>query len=308
VFRRTLNGETEITDVERGTADYEYDGVPPGRMGEVETRFASQLHIIPAIGTDALVLNTRVAPFNDVRVRRAINYAIDRGKLARLLGQGTRPTCQILPPGLPGYQRYCPYTLDPNATGVWHAPDVAKAQRLIAASHTRGTPITIWDLGPFQTDYTPAYAYLVSLLDKLGYRTRVIDFANNIPAEPQFADSRTRTQAAIANLGAYYPSASQVIKVWFRCQYFIPDSPDNGNLSEFCDHRLDAEINSALAAESNNSPDAAALWAQADRTVTDQAPIVPLTTPSEIDFVSSRVGDYQYSFQQGVLLDQLWVR
>jgi hypothetical protein len=35
--------------------------------------------------------------------------------------------------------------------------------------------------------------------------------------------------------------------------------------------------------------------------------VVPLTTQSAIDFVSARVGDYQYSFQQGVLLDQLWV-
>jgi ABC-type transport system substrate-binding protein len=50
------------------------------------------------------------------------------------------------------------------------------------------------------------------------------------------------------------------------------------------------------------------LWAQADRTVTDQAPVVPLTTGSAIDFVSARVGNYQYSFQQGILLDQLWVR
>ena len=64
----------------------------------------------------------------------------------------------------------------------------------------------------------------------------------------------------------------------------------------------------ALAAESNNSPDAAALLAQADRTVTDQAPVVPLDTPSNIDFVSARVGNYQYSFQQAMLWDQFWVR
>jgi len=88
----------------------------------------------------------------------------------------------------------------------------------------------------------------------------------------------------------------------------VPDSTVNPNGSEFCDPKLDAQMNSALAAESDKSPEAAVLWAQADRTATDDAPAVPLTTPSEIDFVSARVGDYQYSFQQGVLLDQLWVR
>jgi hypothetical protein len=41
---------------------------------------------------------------------------------------------------------------------------------------------------------------------------------------------------------------------------------------------------------------------------TDDAPWVPLTTQSTIDFVSARVGNYQYRFQQGVLVDQLWVR
>jgi peptide/nickel transport system substrate-binding protein len=54
-------------------------------------------------------------------------------------------------------------------------------------------------------------------------------------------------------------------------------------------------------------PRAPGAWAQADRTVTDQA-LVPLDTPSNIDFVSARVGNYQYSFQQAMLWDQLWVR
>ena len=89
----------------------------------------------------------------------------------------------------------------------------------------------------------------------------------------------------------------------------MPDSTGNSNLSEFCDPQLDAEINSALAAESSNSPDTAALWAQADRTVTDEAPVVPLTTESEIDLVSPRVGNYQYSAQADLeLVDQLWLR
>jgi len=254
VFRRTLNGETEITGVERGTADYEYDGVPPDRLAEVQTRYASQLYVNPSIGTDVLILNTRVPPFNDLRVRQAINYAVDRGKLARLLGQGTRPTCQILPPGLPGYQRYCPYTIDPNSAGIWSGPDLAKAERLIAASHTRGIRITIWDLGPFQTYYTPAYGYLVSLLDRLGYPTRVLNFENNIPAGGQAADSRTRVQAAIGEFFPNYASASQILQLGFACRSFVPNWTGNPNQSEFCDHRLDAQINSALRPRATTPP------------------------------------------------------
>jgi peptide/nickel transport system substrate-binding protein len=132
----------------------------------------------------------------------------------------------------------------------------------------------------------------------------------NTNAPLQFADSRTRAQAALSVIGISYPSASQVLQVNFACQSFVPGSPDNANLSEFCDHHLDAQIASALAAESQNSPDAPALWAQADRTVTDQAPAIPLVTPTNIDFLSSRVGNYQYNQYAGtpMLLDQLWVR
>jgi peptide/nickel transport system substrate-binding protein len=36
--------------------------------------------------------------------------------------------------------------------------------------------------------------------------------------------------------------------------------------------------------------------------------MVPLLNPKQVDFVSRRVGDYQYSPQWGVLLDRLWVR
>jgi peptide/nickel transport system substrate-binding protein len=112
ILRRIASPEAEVTAIERGTADNGWDGVPPDRLHEVQTRFASQLYVNPEIAIEALILNTRVAPFNDLRVRRAINYAIDRVKIGRLLGQGADPTCQVLPPNLPGYRRYCPYSLD----------------------------------------------------------------------------------------------------------------------------------------------------------------------------------------------------
>ena len=86
----------------------------PTACSEVQTRFASQLHVNPNDVTILMRLNTRVAPFNDVRVRRALNYAIDRAELARLLGQESRPTCQMLPPYIPGYQPLLPLHAQPQ--------------------------------------------------------------------------------------------------------------------------------------------------------------------------------------------------
>jgi peptide/nickel transport system substrate-binding protein len=309
VYRLLPNLSAEITAIERGRADFTIAGPPPDLVDELQTRFPSQLHLTPGIASvNYLALNTRVAPFTDVRVRRALNYAIDRAKVAGLLGY-TRPSCQLLPPYFPGYRPYCPYTLDPNPAGAWRAPDLYKAERLIAASHTRGTPITIWNFTSqvFGQDLTPIEPYLVSLLDRLGYPTRVENLSG-INAPLRFADSRTRAQAALTGTNPWYPSPSQIIQANFACQSFRPDSTANANLSEFCDHRLDTQIAQALAAESANSPDTASLWAQADRTLTNRAPFVALTIPTTVDFVSGRVGNYQQNFQIGVLEDQLWVR
>jgi YVTN family beta-propeller protein len=316
VLRTGASVEANVTAVEQGGADYTIDPPPPDRLGEIQTRFASQLHVNPNDVTIQMLLNTRVAPFNDVGVRRALNYAVDRAKLVQLLGQDSRPTCQMFPPYIPGYRRYCPYTLHPNAAGTWSAPDLATAERLIAASHTRGTPITIWSQPGYLTDFTTTARYLASLLDRLGYPTRIRTFSAAQFAWGLFADPRTKAQAFLNVATPAWPSASQFLGPNASgaagntsCQSLGANWQSGyGNPTEFCDPQFDATVRSALAADAANSPTATALWAKADRQFTWQAPVLDFVTPSITDFVSSRVGDYQYNAQTGILIDQLWVR
>ncbi|MGN6166759.1 MAG: ABC transporter substrate-binding protein, partial [Solirubrobacteraceae bacterium] len=307
VWRIGASPQAEVTAVEHGHADYTPDLTLANRLRDVKTHFPSLLKENLADETLLLGLNTRVVPFDDLRVRRALNYAVDRAKLAQLLGQDSRPTCQTLPPYIPGYRPYCPYTLNPNHSGIWSGPDLAKARALIATSGTRGTPITIW-IPPASAfgDFNPAGRYLVSLLDQLGYPTHL-----KYNASPhQLADSRTKAQAFLGPLAAAYPAASQYLgpQPGTTCKSFVPDSTSNPNWLEFCDPHFDATVHSALAAEAAGSPRATTLWTAADKQFTDQAPVVAFATPRVIDLVSHRVGDYQYNPQLSVLLDQLWVR
>jgi YVTN family beta-propeller protein len=311
IWRLGGSVDADVTAVEHNHADYTLDPPPPDRLQEVQTRYANQVNINPNIVTAASPLNTRVAPFNDIRVRRALNYAVDRAKVARLLGVDSTPTCQMLPPYIPGYKPYCPYTLDPTAKGGWRAPDMAKARALIAASGTRGDKITIFSSpslipGP---DFDSVGRYIVSLLDRLGYRAKLKWLAANETAYNPF-DSRQKIQDWLGVDWGFAPTASELIgPAWTSCQSFVPDSaPKNGNLPELCDPRLDTIEHSALAAQSTNPADATALWAKADRRLTNDAAYLTLATPSTVDFVSDRVGNYQYNPQLGVLLDQLWVR
>lgn len=312
VWRIGASVEVAVTAVEHGRADYTLDPPPPDRLNELQTRFASQLNVNPNDVTVGWTMNTRVAPFNNLSVRRALNYAVDRGKIAAMLSLDSRPTCQLLPPYIPGYQPRCPYTTNPSGSGLWHAPDLAKAAALIAASRTRGASITVWNQAapPIITTAaaTAISRYLVALLDRLGYRA-TLKTVSTTDTSYQPQNSRLRIQDSLGFSFPGYPAASQLLGPQYTsCQSFLPASANNPNVPELCDPRLDATVRSALAAEAVGSPTATALWAQADRQLTDQAPAVELVTPSTVDLVSHRVGNYQYNPQQGVLIDQLWVR
>ncbi len=171
VMRFGLSPAEEVRAVERGAADWTADGIPPELLSEVTTRYAGRVHTYATSGTEFLQLNTTLAPFDDVRVRRALNDALDRRVVVRLFGgsAAAAPACQILPPGLLGYEPYCPYTRNPGRR-AWTAPDLAAAQRLVSASHTRGTSITVWGAPQDLIVQYKVIPYVLSVLRQLGYR------------------------------------------------------------------------------------------------------------------------------------------
>jgi peptide/nickel transport system substrate-binding protein len=92
------------------------------------------------------------------------------------------------------------------------------------------------------------------------------------------------------------------------CRTFVPNTGNNVNFSEFCDRKIDRQITQARALETTDPALASALWSRIDHELVDQAPVVPLVNPKQVDFLSQRVRGYQYNPQWHVLLDQLWVR
>ena len=80
-----------------------------------------------------------------------------------------KPTCQLLPPAIPGYRRYCRYTDDPSDDGRWKATDLARAKRLVAASGTRGTRVVVWNTIPSPSGGIEETRLAVAALRKLGY-------------------------------------------------------------------------------------------------------------------------------------------
>jgi peptide/nickel transport system substrate-binding protein len=298
-----------VNDVIHGKADAfstsQSENPPSERLlHSLKLRYASQVHSNPQPATIALFLNTRLAPFDRLDVRRALNYAADRAAAVQVAGgsEVAQATCQILPPHFPGYSPYCPW--NPGATTQsTAAPDLAKARALVAASGTRGMKVTFWSwaaLGGFGP-------YAVKLLRSLGYVVSM-----KVSGDSYFnviGDSRTRAQIGTNEWISDYPAASGFLNAIFSCAAFVPRSPLNLNDSQFCDPRLDRRIGTALTEQATNPDAARGLWERADRQTVDQAPWVPLVNPKTVDVLSKRVGNYQYSPNGlGMPFDRLWVR
>jgi YVTN family beta-propeller protein len=294
----------QIAAVEGGKADVTTTRLTAKQRTVIETRFASQLHVAPSPTTTYVFLNTRVAPFDDVRVRRALNFAIDRTAIVSASGgpEQAQPSCQVLPPGLPGYVPYCPYTLRPGS-GAWSAPDLARAQQLVRASHTSGRRVTVW----WPTFLArPAGDQVVRTLVALGYRARLKLVADSQKYFSALGDPKRRIQAGGDGWLADYTSSYAFFAPLLTCA--SSRATDSTNNAFFCDVRIDRHIARAHELQTTDPAAANVDWAKVDREVVDQAPWLFLDNPRSSALVSARVGNFQWNPQWGVLLDQLWVR
>jgi len=255
------------------------------------------------LNTGFLFLNVHAAPFDDVRVRQALDLALDRSRIvAGFGGRAAATACQLLPPGIPGYRRRCPYTRDPRADGRWTGPDLARARRLVAASGTAGMKVVVWDLagGPPIEGVPP-----VDALRRLGYRASL----RLLPVSTYFKytdDSHHHAQVIERGWDADYPTANDFIGK-LTCAYFVPGS-STVDSSEFCDPDFDQRVARAAALQTTDPPAAIRLWARLDREVTDRAILLPTVTLNTTDLISPRVRNYQYNPVWRALVDQLWVR
>jgi YVTN family beta-propeller protein len=139
-YRLGVPAEDAVGAVEAGRADYmvlrpiDSPGVPPREERRLASRYGprsaaaraghQQLFTQAVPNVYSFVFNTRRGPFRDVRLRRAVNYAMDRRALAEHtgLGEAGQPTDQFIAPGMPGFEDATIYPLG--------GPDIRTARRL----------------------------------------------------------------------------------------------------------------------------------------------------------------------------------
>lgn len=304
-YRFGLTPNAQVSAVANNQYDWMYNQIPLDRLAQVATQYKSRLYLHSLLALWYATMNTRMKPFDNRDARLAVNYAIDRNDLVKLFGGPAvaATTCQILPPGMPGYQPYCPFTENPGTK--WSAPDMAKAMAEMKKSGMAGQSVTI-----ITQNSDPSHAigiYLQSVLDKLGFKAKVKGISSNL----QFTyiqNSNNHVQFAVTTWYQDYPAPSDFLNVLFSCKSFHPGSDNSINISAFCDKSIDTEMATAELTSIKHPKQADAMWSKIDKQITDQAAVAPLFTPKHVDFVSNRLHHFVFSGQTYFIPDLAWVR
>lgn len=285
----------QVRMVASGEADFMLDAIPAEDFPILRKQYTPQLHRT-AVGYTYVLLNPLVAPFDNLEARRAVAFALDRRQIANMLGGefAAQPTCQIIPPNFPGYEPYCPYTKDPGPAGQWAAPDLQTARRLVASSGTAGAKVVV---GPmFSSGAWPSIAeYLTGVLNDLGYKATTYLSDDGYEVFTAFGDEG----AQVGGFGwaADYPSPDNFLAD-FGC--------DAGGPPRYCSD-IDAAIDAARAQQATDPAAANLKYAEIDRLITDLVLKAPVVNAGS-QFVSARLGNYEFSVAAGFLADQAWVR
>ena len=111
-FRFISEPSTALSALQAGEIDWT-DSIPPQRVAQLKDDDSLTLAVTPSNDYWYLALNEAREPWNDVRVRQAIAYGIDRDAIVQATSYGTAQANQLaIPQGNPWYTSYGAYSYD----------------------------------------------------------------------------------------------------------------------------------------------------------------------------------------------------
>jgi peptide/nickel transport system substrate-binding protein len=267
------NATTQVNEVERGRYHWMQNPPPADRIAQVKREFdGEQFRVDPTLSTYYFWMNTERAPFDDAKVRQAVNHAVNGKALERIYAGTLAAEQQILPPGIPGYEELDLYPAN-----------VGKAKQLIAEASPSDMEVTVWT-----DDESPnkeAGEYFEDVLKEIGFDTTLKILSADVYFEKIGNASTPELDAGWANWFSDYPHPNA---------FFRPLLTDSGiadvgntNAARFNDPKLTAKVEE-LGTE-QLGPEQEAAYAELDREFMEAAPYAPYGTLTLATFVSSDV-------------------
>jgi peptide/nickel transport system substrate-binding protein len=265
--------EKQVDEVNQGIFDWMQNPPTPARWGGLlESYEGSRFRVDPTISTYYFWMNMRKPPFNDLRVRRAVNFAVDASALQRIYGGQLAPTHQILPPDMPGYLQYDVY---PH--------DLSKAKQLMREADPKDRQITVW--ADRESPNMEAGEYYRQVLRELGFaaRLKVINADNYFTVIGN--TSTPNLDTGWSDWFEDYPHPNDFFQPLLAGSSIL--RTNNGNFSQVDIPALNTEI--ARLGRSLLGPAQETQFAELDRSYMERAPWVPYGTRLLSTFVSKRV-------------------
>jgi peptide/nickel transport system substrate-binding protein len=270
---------------------------PPPVLKQAVTTKKSQLALVPAGGGRWVSMNTKIPPFNDLNVRKAVLAGFDRTamRLARggaLIGD---ITTHMLPPNVPGFEE-AGGMKGPGLDLMSHpsgdlnlAAEYFKKAGMSSGKYEGSNEILM--VGTSEGVAQKASEVAKENFEKLGFKVR-LRLVTQDAMYTKFCNVPSAKVQVCPNVGWFkdFSDAQTLLDPTFNGKNILPQGNSNWP-------QLDVpEINDAMAkAEVLTDPaERAKAWAEIDKMITEQAPVVswvwdkqPLISAADVNAVAS---------------------
>jgi peptide/nickel transport system substrate-binding protein len=267
------SNSAQVTGVEQNTIDFMVDPPDADRLAEVKAKFSDRFRLEQSINTYYFWMNTQTAPFNDIKVRQAINYAVDPEALNRVFGGRMHPSQNILPPGMPGY----------DELKLYPGPDMAKAKQLLAEANPTDKDITVWT--DDEPDRKRIGEYYHDLLTQLGFNATLKVIAGDVYFTTIGNQSTPDLDTGFADWFQDFPHPDDFFRPLINGKSILPTN--SNNFSHVSIPELDAKMNQLLTQQLTD--DVKKQYAALDKAYMEQAVWAPYGNEEFTTFVSDRI-------------------
>ncbi|HSE45314.1 MAG TPA: ABC transporter substrate-binding protein, partial [Gemmatimonadales bacterium] len=266
------NQSAQAQAIQQNSSDFMVDPPPADLLPQIESQYSDRFRFQDSINTYYFWMNYKQPPFNDVRVRQAVNYAIDPAALTRIFGGRLHPSQQILPPGMPGYQEY----------KLYPGPDLDKAKALLAQAKPSDMDITVWT--DDEPDRKRIGAYYQDVLNQLGFRTTLKIISGDVYFTTIGNLSTPDLDTGFADWFQDYPHPNDFFEPLLSGDAIHPTN--NNNFGQVDIPELTKEINDLDTKQLSDVEDQ---YAELDKKFMEQAVWAPYGNERFTTFTSDRV-------------------
>ena len=273
IVTQNKNNSAQVTGVEQNTIDYMQSPPDADRLSEVKAKFSDRFRLENSINTYYFWMNNKTAPFNDVRVRQAINYAIDPEALNRVFGGRLHPSQQILPPGMPGYDEF----------KLFPGPDMGKAKQLLAEANPTDKNITVWT--DDEPDRKRIGEYYHDVLNELGFNAQLKVISGDVYFTTIGNTSTPDLDTGFADWFQDFPHPDDFFRPLLNGENILPTN--NNNFSQVAIAANDAKMDELRTGQLTD--EARKQYAELDKSYMEQAVWAPYGNEQFSTFVSDRI-------------------